>query len=94
MILKRLEAFDSGSYVCIAELSNPSSTQLLNASSETTLIITSPSNPSNIKKTSKTPTKQSKQDINDYLLSDLSIDNIDDLRDLPPDYATIDNLCF
>jgi hypothetical protein len=62
-------------------LSNQQSGSVLNASSETTLIVNTPVN-SAPKKSSKLPQKQqNKQDLSDYLLSDLSIDNTDDLSE-------------
>ena len=77
LILKKLEVFDSGSYMCIAELSiSHNDASLLNASSETTLIVSNPLN------SNRKPSRigKPKVDISDYLLSDLD-SNIDDLED-------------
>lgn len=85
LIIKKLEAFDSGSYMCMGEF-NTLDNQQLNASSETTLIVNgAPTSNANNRRPviqSFKSFKQSKnnQDFSDYLLSDLSDNslNLDD----------------
>jgi len=76
LILRNIETFDSGSYMCIAELSLNSGSLLLNASSETTLFV-------------KQPELQRQQesnnlDINDYLLEFDTNDLGDEFPQLNP----------
>ncbi|CAF0723445.1 unnamed protein product [Brachionus calyciflorus] len=73
LIIKNLESFDSGSYMCMAELSLVN--QQLNASSETTLIVNSGVN-NQIRKKAKSKNHES---YTDYLLSDL--ENFDEDED-------------
>ena len=69
LILRNLDSFDSGSYMCIAELSNEAGALLLNASSDTTLFV-------------RDPTETRKQNVlDDYLLGDLSVEEDSDLGD-------------
>jgi hypothetical protein len=61
LILKKLEAFDSGSYMCIGEIDD----NRLNATSETTLIVNS-----------ETTRPKSKSDFDDYFLNDNEEDDL------------------
>ena len=80
LVLRQLEAFDSGSYMCIAELSLDSGTLLLNSSSETTVLVKQP-------ELARQPSLAD-VDINDYLLSDIDGKdadlNFDDFPELNP----------
>ena len=83
LILKNLEEFDTGSYMCIAEYNTPESQHQLNASSETTLIVQQEQQSSQNKRKNQFMNNNRKSkpsnDLPDYLLSDRSSD--DDLND-------------
>lgn len=75
LILRNLESFDSGSYMCIAELSLKSGSVLLNASSETTVFVKEPE--------FERQENLAGLDINDYLL-DFGDDLTDEFPQLNP----------
>jgi len=77
LILRNIETFDSGSYMCIAELSLNSGTLLLNASSETTLFVKQP-------EFQRQENNIENLDMNDYLLDFDSNDAVDEFPELNP----------
>lgn len=73
LIMKNLETFDSGSYMCMAELSIAD--KFINASSETTLFVSPGMRKSAVAR------RPSHESLSDYLLSDLeTLDDDDDLN--------------
>ena len=75
LILKNLETFDSGSYMCIAELSLQSGTLLLNASSEATLFV---KQPEVLIQNKQQQNSLLDLNINDYLLDNFDTSDIND----------------
>ncbi len=93
--MKNLEEFDSGSYMCIAEF-NTHDNQLLNASSETTLMVQQqPQNGGNANNLnmrkhfsgSRHRPKANQNDLSDYLLNDR--DDEDESSDLTDEFPAL-----